>query len=415
MWETIRSIASLLLSYGLLLLANGLFGTLLGLRSKLEGFSTETTGLIMAGYFLGLLLGAIYAVRVVAAVGHIRSFAAFASIMSVAVLAHLLRIDPITWLVLRVVSGYCMAGMVMVAESWIHERATNRTRGRVLSLYMVTNYLGAGLGQFLQIVGSPADFQLFVIASIIFSIALVPILLTQASSPKPVSPERMRFKDLFAVSPVGVVGTIAAGLINASLNGLGPIYAADRGLSIVQVSAFMASIILGGMVLQFPIGRLSDRLDRRTILIVVALATSACAFGIVWATRDARWPMFVLAAAYGGFAFTVYPLSSAQVNDRADPDRLVQVAAGLLIAYGIGAIAGPIAASQIMGRAGPQGLLLFIAGVGVSLALFTLLRMAIRPRERARKSPFLPQGSTGISGKQLYVAALRSLQRKKEN
>jgi len=414
-WGTIRSIASLLLSFGLLLLANGLFGTLLGLRSKLEGFSTETTGFIMAGYFLGLLLGAIYAVRIVAAVGHIRSFAVFASIMSVAVLTHLLRIDPITWLVLRIVAGYCMAGMVMVAESWIHERATNRTRGRVLSLYMVTNYLGSGLGQFLLIVASPAEFQSFVIASIIFSIALVPILLTQASSPKPVSPQRMRFRDLYAVSPVGVIGTIAAGLVNASLSGLGPIYAADEGLSIAQVSTFMGSIILGGMVLQFPIGRLSDRLDRRTILILVALATSACAFGIIWATRETRWPMFLVAAAYGGFAFTIYPLSSAQVNDRADPDRLVQVAAGLLIAYGIGAIAGPIVASQIMGWVGPQGLFLFIAGVAFSLALFTVLRMIIRPRERARKAPFLPLGSLGISGKQLYVAALKSLRRNKRN
>lgn len=415
MWETIRSIASLLLSYGLLLLANGLFGTLLGLRSKLEGFATETTGFIMAGYFFGLLLGAIYAVRVVAAVGHIRSFAVFASIMSVAVLAHLLRIDPITWLVLRIVAGYCMAGMVMVTESWINERATNQTRGRVLSLYMVTNYLGSGLGQLLLIVASPAEFQLFVIASIIFSIALVPILLTQASSPRPVSPQRIRFRDLFAISPVGVVGTIAAGLANASLSGLGPIYAAGRGLSVTQVSAFMASVILGGMVLQFPIGRLSDRLDRRTILILVALATSACAFGIVWAGRQAGWPVLLLAAVYGGFAYTIYPLSSAQVNDRADPDRLVQVAAGLLIAYGIGAIAGPIVASQIMGRVGPQGLFLFIAGVAFSLALFTLLRMVIRPRDRARKAPFLPLGSLGISGKQLYVAALKSMQRKKRS
>jgi MFS family permease len=414
-WETIRSIASLLLSYGLLLLANGLFGTLLGLRSKLEGFSTETTGFIMAGYFLGLLLGALYAVRVVAAVGHIRSFAAFASIMSVAVLAHLLRIDPITWLVLRIVAGFCMAGMVMVAESWIHGRATNQNRGRVLSLYMVTNYLGAGLGQFLLIVASPAEFQLFVIASIIFSLALVPILLTRASSPKPISPQRMRFRDLFAVSPVGVLGTIAAGLINASLNGLGPIYAADRGLSVAQVSTFMGSIILGGMVLQFPIGRLSDRLDRRTILILVALATSACAFGIVWATREASWPILFLAPLYGGFAFTIYPLSSAQVNDRADPDRLVQISAGLLIAYGIGAIAGPIVASQIMGRVGPQGLFLFIAMVAFSLALFTLLRTVIRPRDRARKASFLPLGSLGISGKQLYVAVLKSLHRNKRN
>ena len=414
MWETIRSIASLLLSYGLLLLANGLFGTLLGLRSKLEGFSTETIGFIMAGYFFGLLLGAFYAVRVVAAVGHIRSFAAFASIMSVAVLAHLLRIDPFTWLALRIVAGFCMAGMVMVAESWINERSTNQTRGRVLSLYMVTNYLGSGLGQLLLTVASPAEFQLFVISSIIFSIALVPILLTQASSPKPVSPQRMRFRDLFAVSPVGVVGTIAAGLNNASLYSLGPIYAADSGLSIAQVSAFMASIILGGMALQFPIGRLSDRLDRRTVLIFVVLAASACALGIIWATREASWPMFLLAAAYGGFAFTVYPLSTAQVNDRANPDRLVQVAAGLLVAYGIGSIVGPIVASQIMGRAGPQGLFLFIATIAFSLVLFTVLRMAMRRRAGALKAPFLPMGSVGISGKQLYLAALKSLLWKKE-
>ncbi|MBL6933126.1 MAG: MFS transporter [Rhodospirillales bacterium] len=413
MWETIRSIASLLLSYGLLLLANGLFGTLLGLRSKLEGFSTETTGFIMAGYFVGLLLGALYAVRVVAAVGHIRAFAAFASIMSVAVLAHLLRIDPVTWLILRIVAGFCMAGMVMVTESWIHERSTNKTRGRVLSLYMMTNYLGAGLGQFLLTVAHPAEFQLFVISSIIFSLALVPILLTSASSPKPVSPQRMRFRDLFAISPVGVTGTIAAGLMNSSLNSMGPIYAAENGLSITQISTFMASTILGGMVLQFPIGRLSDRLDRRTIMIFTALAAIACALGIVWATPGGSWPMFLLTALYGGFAFTVYPLSAAQVNDLADVNQRVQIAAGLLIAYGIGAIAGPIVASQIMGQMGPQGLFIFISAIASGLVLITIVRMAMRPRGGARKAPYLPLGSIGFSGKQLYTAALKSLQRKK--
>ncbi len=415
MRKTIRSIASLLLSYGLLLLANGLFGTLLGLRSKLEGFSTETIGLVMAGYFFGLLLGAFYAVRVVAAVGHIRSFAAFASIMSVAVLAHLLKIDPFTWLALRIVAGFCMAGMVMVTESWINERCSNKNRGRVLSLYMVTNYLGSGLGQFLLTVASPAEFQLFVIASIIFSIALVPILLTQATSPKPVSPQRMRFRHLLAVSPVGVVGTVAAGLNNASLHGLGPIYAADSGLSVAEVSAFMACLILGGMALQFPIGRLSDRLDRRSVLMVVVLAASVCALGIIWATEDASWPMYLLAFVYGGFAFTLYPLSTAQVNDRAAPDQLVQVAAGLLVAYGIGSIIGPIAASQMMGRSGPQGLFLFIIMVAVALVLFTILRMVVRQRSAELKAPFLPLGSVGIPGKQLYLAALNSLLGKRES
>lgn len=410
-WQTIRSIASLLLSYGLLLVANGLFGTVLGLRSKLEGFSTELIGLIMAGYFFGLLLGAVYAVRVVAAVGHIRAFAAFASVMSVAVLAHLLWIEPLAWLGLRIVAGLCMAGMVMVTESWINERSSNENRGRVLSLYMVTNYLGAGLGQLLLTLGSPAEFELFVVASIIYSIALVPILMTQASSPKPVSPQRMGIRRLFAVSPVGVVGTVASGLFGASLFSLGPVFAAERGLSIAQVSTFMACIVLGGMALQVPVGRLSDRLDRRSMLILVALATAACAVGIVWATRDPGWPMFLFAAAYGGFAFTVYPLASAQVNDRADPDLMVQVASGLLIAYGLGSVAGPILASQIMGWGGPEGLFLFIAGIAVLLALFTALRIAMRPRGRDPKAPYLPQGSLGVSGKQLYVAALKALRR----
>lgn len=413
MLETLRSVASLLLSYGLLILANGLFGTLLGLRAKLEGFSTEITGFIMAGYFFGLLLGALYAVRVVAAVGHIRSFAAFASIMSVAVLAHLLKIDPITWTVLRIVAGFCMAGMIMVTESWINERATNQMRGGVLSLYMVTNYLGGGLGQFLLTVANPAEFQLFVIASIIFSLALVPILLTRAITPKSATPGRMSLREMFAISPVGVLGTIIAGLNSASLYGLAPIYASERGLSIAQISTFMACMILGGMVLQFPIGRLSDRLDRRTVMIFVVMAAAGCAAGIVWINSEVGWPLFLLAAIYGGLSFTIYPLSIAQVNDLTAPDRRVQVAAGLLIAYGIGSIAGPILASQVMGRIGPQGLFMFLAVAGCSLVVLTMARTVIRPRSEAKKAPYLPLGTLGMYGKQLYGAALKNLQRKR--
>ncbi len=409
---TLRSIASLLLSYGLLLLANGLFGTLLGLRSKHEGFSTELVGLIMSGYFGGLLIGAYLAVRVVATVGHIRAFAAFASIMSVAVLMHLLWISPFAWLGLRVVAGLCMAGMVMVTESWINERSSNQNRGRVLSLYMVTNYLGSGLGQFLLNLGSPAEFRLFVIASIIYSIALVPILLTRARSPRPAQSQRMPFKTLIAVSPVGVVGTVASGLLGASFFGLAPIFAAERGLSVAEVSAFMACVVLGGMLLQFPMGRLSDRLDRRSILILVSVATAGCALGIVWATETPGWPIFAFAAAYGGFAFTLYPLASAQVNDRADPDLMVQVAAGLLVAYGIGSVAGPILASQIMGWIGPQGLFLFVASIAVLLAVFTMVRILLRPRGRDPKAPYLPLGSLGASSKQLYLAVLNGLRRR---
>jgi len=406
MWNTVKSISSLLLSYGLLLLGNGMISILLALRSRHEGFSTGVTGFVMAGYFVGMLMGALFAVRVVAAVGHIRAFAAFASIMSVAVLAHVLLIDPVVWFLLRVIAGFCMAGMVMVVESWVNERATNRTRGRVLSLYMITNYLGAGLGQLMMLIGDPAQFQLFVIASIIYSFALVPILLTRASAPMPSSPQRLPLRDLVAISPVGVFGTICAGLANSSLNSMGAVFGREMGLSLAEVSTFMAAAILGGMVLQFPIGRLSDRLDRRSILLAAAMATSVSAAAVIWAISQPIGVLILAAAIYGGFSFTIYALSASQVNDLADPGRLVQVAAGLLVAYGFGASIGPVLAAQAMAVIGPSGLFFYIIGINVLLAVFIIIRIMQRRRGEKAKSPFLPMSGFGISSEELYTATL---------
>jgi MFS family permease len=406
MWTTIRSISSLLLSHCLLLLGNGLISILLGLRSRLEGFSTETTGFIMAGFFVGLLLGALYAVRVVAAVGHIRSFAAFASIMSVAVLAHVLYIDAITWFGLRIVAGFSMAGMVMVVESWVNERATNQTRGQILSLYMIINYLGAGLGQLMLLIGDPAQFQLFIIASMVYSFALVPILLTRSTAPAPSSPKRMPFKKLFAISPIGVFGTVCGGMINSSVNGMGAVFAREIGLSIAEISTFMAAIILGGMVLQFPIGRVSDRFDRRTVLLVASLITLLMALAVIWASSQSHLVLIVMAAVFGGFSFTILPLVSSQVNDLANRDELVQISAGLLIAYGIGASVGPIFAAQLMAALGPAGLFIFFAGIHAVLIVTIIVRILQRRRGEKAKAPFMPLGSTGLSSKQLYTAAL---------
>jgi MFS family permease len=406
MWASIKSISSLLLSFGMLLLGNGMIGTLLGIRSRLEGFSTEITGVIMAGFSVGLLLGALYAVRVVAAVGHIRAFAAFASIMSVAVLAHVLIIDPVAWFGLRIVAGFCMAGMVMVVESWVNERTTNKTRGQILSLYMMTNYLGGGLGQFMLLAGDPAQFQLFVIASMVYSFALVPILLTRASAPAPASPQRMKFTALFAISPVGVYGTICAGMANSSLNGMGAVFAKEIGLSIGEVSAFMAAAIFGGMTLQFPVGRLSDRFDRRTVLFTSASATALAAIAVIWAIGQASPALFVTAAIYGAVCYTIYPQSASQVNDLADPDRRVLVSAGLLIAYGIGASVGPVISAQSMALFGPTGFFLFIAAVMCSLVLFTTIRIIQRRRGEKAKTLFMPLGGIGVSSKQLYTAAI---------
>lgn len=415
MWLTIQSIASLLTSFGLLMMANAMFSTLLGLRSRLEGFSTETVGFIMAGFFVGMLFGGRYAVRVVASAGHIRAFAAFASIMSIAVLAHILLVNPIVWFALRAVAGFCMAGMVMIVESWLNERATNNTRGQVFSLYMITNYLFAGCGQFILNVADPAKFQLFSIGSIVFSLALVPILMSRAKAPKPSVPEPMKFKALFAVSPVGVLGTFAAGLSNSSFNSMAPIYAKDNGLSLVQISIFMAVVLFGGMLLQFPVGKLSDKLDRRTILVAICLLTALSCFGIIWATDQSFVYLLGAGVLYGGFCYTIYPISAAQVNDLADPDRLVQISAGLMIAFGLGASIGPIISSQVMGQIGSHGMFLYTAIIMVALALFTAVRMTQRSRSKKGKAVYLPLGVFGTSSKQLYSNLQKSFRRNRND
>jgi MFS family permease len=411
MWNSIKSVAALLLSFGLLILANGMFATLLGLRAKLEGFSTETIGLVMAGHFVGLLLGAVYAVRAVRAVGHIRAFATFASILSVAVLTHILVIDPVVWFVLRIMAGFCMAGMVMVVESWLNERSVNATRGQIFSLYMTINYFSAGLGQFALTLGDPARFELFVIASIVFSLALVPVLMTGASAPKPVSPQRLKFRELFAISPLGVAGAMCAGLINATINSLGPVFASDSGLDLTKISAFMAVVIMGGIVLQFPVGRLSDLWDRRSVMLITTVAATLAALAVVEAGNHAVFWLFVAGAVYGAFCYTIYPLSAAQINDLADPDKLVQISSGLLIAYGSGAVCGPIIASQLMGRYGPQGMFYFIAAVTGTLALYVVWRMMRRNRSDKSKVAYLPLGVWGLSSRQLYTTTLSALRR----
>ena len=382
MLATVLTVLSLLLSYGLLLLGNGLFATLLGVRTQIEGFSAVSVGLIVTGYFTGLLVGAFRAPRVVARVGHIRAFAAFASVMSVTALLPALIIHPALWAASRMASGFCMAGMILVTESWLNERATNANRGQVLSLYMITNYFAAGCGQLLLPISDPSRFHLFSIASIIFSLSLVPVLLTRASAPIPRPPDRVRFDELWRTSPLGFMGALGSGLVNSVFHGLGAVFAHGIGLSIAQTSTFMATAIFGGLALQWPIGRLSDRIDRRWILVGVAAATALACVGVVAAAGRYLPGLYLFAALYGGLSFTIYSVSAAHTNDFSDPARRVETASALLIAYGIGATLGPLIASAVMGGVGPRGLFMYSAMVNVLLALFGVYRM----RRRASKA-----------------------------
>ncbi len=404
MLATLRSLFSLLLSYGLLLLANSLFNTLLGVRTRIEDFSTEITGLIMSSYFLGLLMGGLFGARVVARVGHIRSFAAFASIMSITALLHVLWVEPFAWFVMRAFSGFCMAGMIMVTESWLNERAGNEIRGQVLSLYMITNYFFAGLGQFLLPLADPAKFHLFSLVSIVFSVALLPVLMTRAEAPPPTRPHPGNIRELYRLAPLGIVGALCAGMVNASFYGMGPVFARGMGLTLVETSLFMGCAIFGGLVLQWPVGRYSDRIDRRRIIMLVTGLTMLCCVAIIAAADFSGVWLFAAAALYGSFSFTIYSLCAAHTNDRAPPEQRIQTAGVMLVSYGVGAAGGPVLAGAFMGQLGEIGLFVQSALVTGFLCCYAYYRMRARdPGERGQR--FVPQPSSQFTSEELYTAA----------
>jgi MFS family permease len=404
MFVTLKSLASLLASYGLLLVANGLFSTLLGVRARIEGFAPEITGLIMSAYFVGLLGGALIGAHVVNRVGHIRCFAACASTMSVCALAHVMWVDPMAWALMRMAAGFCMAGMVMVTESWLNARAENSVRGQVLALYMITNYFCAGLGQFLLPLSDPGEFYLFCLVSILLSVALIPVLLTRAQAPAPTAPSKGSLKRVMQFAPLGVVGAVCVGLLNAGFNGMGPVYAQAVGLSLSETSTFMGSAIFGGLLLQWPIGWLSDRIDRRYLLAGVAAAVCVVCILMSLLGAGQSTTLFAGAIVYGAIAYTMYSLCAAHANDRAGPDQSMLVASAMLLAYGLGASLGPVLAGLSMSVMGPSGLFYQSAVVMGWLALFAVYRLVRRP-DRPIKQPFVPMPATQYTSDELYAAA----------
>lgn len=396
MRQILSSVGVLLLAVGIMMLATGMFGTFIGLRSALEGFSQEVVGLMMSGYYAGLIVGTLYCGQMVNRIGHIRAFAAFCALIAAASLAFPFAIYAPSWIGLRAVIGFCMAGLFMVVESWLNARSTGKTRGTVLSLYMMITYLAMGSGQFVLNLGNPQGLELFMIASLLFSLALVPVAMTRTAMPTPVEASHFGFRKLYQISPTAVIGCLCAGLSSGAVYGMGPIYAKNLGLSVAEISQFMGIIIISGLVLQLPIGRLSDRYDRRTVLTFVALAASVTSFAlVVWmylgsykmmtpaGEVTSLWqkqaiPLQTLAAIYGGFIATVYPLSIAYANDYIEPKDVVQATGGLVLAFSIGAAIGPVSAAGLMGIVGPRGLFIFTGATALLLVGFAVHRMRRR-------------------------------------
>lgn len=368
---------ALLLGLMLLMLGNGLQGTLLGIRGAIEGFATWQMSVVMSSYFLGFLAGSQMTPHMLARVGHVRVFAALGSLISAVLVLYAAVPDWIVWSVLRVVIGFAFAGVYVTAESWLNNAATNETRGQALSLYMIVQMVGIIAAQGLLNLADPAGYALFVVASVLVSVAFTPILLTVSPAPAFSTTKPMGFGQLFRVSPLGCVGIFLMGGVYAAIFGMAAVWGGLKGLSVLEISIFVAAIYTGGLFFQYPIGWLSDRMDRRQLIAGVALACGATAFLAAFAPLPFAG-LAVVAVLIGGLANPLYALLLAHTNDFLKSDDMAGASGGLLFINGVGAVAGPLAIGWLMGAMGPGGYFVFVGALCVLLAAYALWRMTRR-------------------------------------
>ena len=372
-------VSALLAAVFILIAGNGLSNTLIPLSGTAAAFPPLAIGLIGSAYFGGMLVGCLAAPRIIARAGHIRAFAAFVAISAAATLAHPIFVEPIAWGGIRGVTGFCFAGLYATIESWMHDKADNVMRGRMLALYQIVNYAGAATGQQAIRFINAASFVPFSIVAGALALSVLPLTYTRSDPPDPPPVPRLRLSWLFRISPVGVIGALVSGTANGTFWSLAPVFAERSGLGAGGVASFMTATIVGAALVQWPVGRLADRSDRRHIMLAaVAIAVAAQGALVFWAKSDA-WVLIALAAVVGASALVLYPLSSSHTQDLGGRENAVEVSTGLLLAYTIGAIVGPTTAAWMMQWIGPEALFIHNGAIHVLFIVFVIWRLWRRP------------------------------------
>ncbi len=374
MIRIILPVAALLTSVALLQTGNGIQGTLLPVRAAAESFTTLSIALLGSTYFFGFIAGCLYGPKLVSLVGHIRVFTAMVALASTTSLVHGLIAEPVVWWLLRITTGFSFAVLYVVIESWLNESATKETRGTIFAVYLVINMTLMTLGQLLLMVFDIGGFELFAITSILVSLAAMPVALSKAQAPK-LSPRiKTNLKKIYSISPVGFIGCLSAGAVSGSFWALAPKYAANSGFDVPGIALLMSITLMSGAVSQVPIGMVSDRLDRRLVMAVVAGVSAVASIALFAFTAASATQLYLFAGIWGAFTFPIYGLATAHSNDFARPDQFVEVSSGLLLIYAIGAIAGPIFAAQLMTSISMASLFAFVAAVQLVLIGFIILR-----------------------------------------
>jgi len=391
---------ALFLGFGMLMVGNGLNLAVLGVRVVDEGFGVRTSGYVMSSYFAGFLIGPTIISRLLSTVGHIRVFAGLASLASGAVLIHSISVVPITWALMRLVFGFCMAGLFIVLESWLNDASTPTTRGRTLAVYMAVSMGGLAIGQLIIAFVDTAGYTLFILASVLVSLAVVPVTLAATTEAPPVrEAERLGLSELYRTVPTGLVGMLFTGMSIGVLFGLGAVYAAGVGFSPGRLAAFLVLPTVGSLLMQWPIGLISDRLPRRGVIFVVALgAVAVCG---VMAVLPSRSPLILVGMfLLGGMTFPLYSLLLTYTLDWSAPGKAIGASSSLLRVNGAGAVIGPVIASSFMGSTGPTAFFWALAvthGVIVAYVGYRIVSADALPMERQGKFVALPARSTELA------------------
>jgi MFS family permease len=396
------SIAAILISAGLFLMGNGLIGTLTPLRAHGEGFSDIALGAMGAWYFTGFVVGCFAGTRLLTRVGHIRAFAVAAAMVAICVLIQPIWTNPIAWFGARALSGFAISILYMAVESWLNDRASNENRGRVLSLYVTVNLSALLLGQWLLLLAEPQSFALFSIGAMLYCLCLIPMGLTRLPAPIPRPALRLDLVRIFAVAPVGAAGCVTVGLANGAFWSLAPLYGQSLGFSTRELALFMSVFIAGGALVQWPLGRISDGMDRRWIIAATCTAASFCGLvlGVLgWLLIRVPDVFYSVVFVLGATMLPLYSLSIAHANDRLPRAEFLEASAGLLMITAAASIPGPLLASFVIATAGPYSLFLYSAIVHATMAFYAFTRMRIRepaPVETRDMFTPVPPGSPAV-------------------
>lgn len=378
------AIVTILLCAGLLFAGNGLFQTLLPIRAGQEGYTAAMIGVMGTAYFGGFTIGCFVGPKLISTVGHVRVFAGLTALLTATFLAFPLYVDAWFWGALRVVSGICIAVIYIVVESWLNDASSNANRGRVLSIYIIVTNIVTMIGQLLVNASDTAGSALFLVVAILICLAIVPISLTPTPAPTPIPSARLDLRKLYTISPVGVVGCLASGAAEGAFWSLGPVFAQGRDMITSEIALLMAAFVLGGTLSQWPLGWISDKIDRRIVISVVSCGTVISGLAIGFDATASGVPMLALAVAHGALMIPIYALCISHANDCVPNAQMVETSSGLILAFSIGATIGPAAASLFMSGEREGGLFLFIGLVLLLLGLFAIYRLGVDKRKRIK-------------------------------